>query len=188
MSAVSSPFGFKPVFHPSGQIVANAYYPTVATMAAIYKGDPVKLDGTTGVVIIAGDGDATLGVFAGCEYTDATGKPTYSPYWPGSTAGATNIVFYVYDDLNLIYEAQGVSVIAATAIGDSCDSTAATGSAYTGQSLVTLKTGTLSGAATVKQWRIMGLAPWIDNSWADTYPVLRVTQGLNFRFTAKDAI
>jgi hypothetical protein len=188
MSATSSPFGFKPVFHPSGQIVANAYYPTVSTNAAIYRGDPVKLDGTTGVVILAGDSDAIIGMFAGCEYTDVDGKPNLKPYWPGSTAGATNIVFYVYDDPFIIYEAQGAGVVAATAIGDSCDSTAATGSTYTGTSAIVLKTGTLSGAATVKQWRIMGLGGQIDNAWGDAYTVLRVTIGQSQRFTEVNAI
>ena len=188
MSAVSSPQGFKPVFHPSGQIVANAYYPTVATNAAIYKGDPVKLDGTTGVVIIAGGSDAIIGVFAGCEYTDVDGKPRYSPYWPGSTSGATNIVFYVYDDPFIVYEVQGAGVVAATAIGDSADSTIAAGSTYTGNTASYLATASLAGAATVKQWRIMGLGGGIDNAWGDAYTVLRVTIGQSQRITEVNSI
>lgn len=190
MSAVNAPFGFKPVFHPSGQIVANAYYPTVANgpSSAIYKGDPVKLAGDTNVVTLASDSDAIIGVFAGCEYTDVNGKPNESPYWPGTTTGATNIVFYVYDDPFIVYEAQGAGSVANTAIGDSCDSTAATGSTYTGNSAIVLKSGTLSGAATVKQWRIMGLGGAIDNAWGDAYTVLRVTIGQSQRFTEVNAI
>lgn len=190
MSAVSSPQGFVPVFHPSGQTVANPYYPTVSSgpSSAIYKGDPVKLTGDTNVVTLAADGDAIIGVFAGCEYTDVDGRPRYSPYWPGTTTGATNIVFYVYDDPFIIYEAQGAGSVANTAIGDSCDSTAATGSTYTGVSAVVLKTGTLSGAATVKQWRIMGLGGQITNAWGDAYTVLRVTIGQSQRFTEVNAI
>jgi hypothetical protein len=190
MSAVSAPQGFLPVFHPSGQIVANTYYPTVASgpTSAIFKGDPVKLTGDTTVVSLAGDSDAICGVFAGCEYTDVDGKPTYKPYWPGTTSGATNIVFYVYDDMNIIYEAQGAGSVANTAIGDSCDSTAATGSTYTGVSAVVLKTGTLSGAATVKQWRIVGLGQQVTNAWGDAFTVLRVRVGLNQFVSEPNAI
>jgi len=51
-----------------------------------------------------------------------------------------------------------------------------------------LATGTLSGAATVKQWRIMGLGQGIDNAWGDAYTVLRVTLGQSQRFTEVNAI
>lgn len=190
MSSVNSPFGFLPVFHPSGQIVANLYEPTVASgpSSAIYKGDPVKLVGSTDVINLAGDSDAIIGVFAGCEYTDSDGKPNFRSYWPGTTSGATNIKFWVYDDPFIIYEAQGAGAIANTAIGDSCDSTAATGSSYTGVSGIYLKSGTLSGAATVKQWRIVGLAPRVDNAWGDAYTVLRVRVGLNQFVSEPNAI
>ena len=172
MSATNAPQGFVPVFHPSGIITPNVYEPTVATNAAIYKGDPVKLDGTTGVVIIAAANDAILGVFAGCEY-DLNGKPTYSPYWPGSTTGATNIKFYVYDDLFIEYEVQVPGSVAATAIGDSSDSVIAAGSAYTGVTGSYLST-TLSGAAAANQWRIVGKGNGVDNAWGDAYTVVRV--------------
>lgn len=190
MSASNAPFGFAPVFHPSGQIVANIYTPTVANgpTSAIYKGDPVKLSGDTSVVTLAGDADAIIGVFAGCEYTDATGKPTVSSYWPGTTTGATNIKFYVYDDPFIVYEAQGAGAIAITAIGDSCDSTAATGNTNTGVSGIYLKSGTLSGAATVKQWRILGLGGSISNAWGDAYTVVRVKIGQSQLISEPNAI
>jgi hypothetical protein len=173
MSATLAPQGFIPVFHPSGIITPNVYEPTVATNAAIYKGDPVQLDATTGVVIIAGVNDDILGVFAGCEY-DLNGKPTYSPYWPGSTTGATNIKFYVYDDPFIQYEVQVNGSVAATAIGDSSDSVIAAGSSYTGVTASYLNS-TLSGATTALQWRIMGKGMAIDNAWGDAYTVVRVT-------------
>ena len=171
MSTTLSPSGFNPVYHPSGQIVANLYEPTVATNAAIYKGDPVKLDGTTGVVIIAAANDAILGVFAGCEYIDVDGKPNYKPYWPGSTSGATNIKFYVYDDPFIVYEIQAGGSIAATEIGAAADFVIAAGSTYTGV------TGTYLGtsAAAGNNFRITGLAPRAGNTWGDTYTVVRGT-------------
>jgi len=188
MSATLAPFGFKPVFHPSGQIVANLYQPTTIHASACYAGDPVKLTGGTDVIAIAAGSDAIIGVFAGCEYTNSDGVPVQSPYWPASQAGTTNIKWWVYDDPLIVYESQGAGVVAATAIGDSCDSTIGAGNAYTGVSGTKLATGTLSGAATVKQWRIMGLGQGIDNAWGDAYTVLRVTLGQSQRFTEVNAI
>lgn len=189
MSAVVSPQGFVPVFHPSGQTVANLYQPTVANgpTAAIYKGDPVKLSGDTNVVTIAAGSDAIIGVFAGCEYTDATGKPTESSYWPGTTTGATNIKFWVYDDPFIVYEVQQGGSAANTVIGDSSDSVIAAGNANTGITGSYLS-HTLGGAGTVKQWRYQGLGQQLDNAWGDAYTIVRVTIGQSQRITQVNSI
>ena len=186
MTAVASYFGAKAVFHPSGTIRTETLFPTVATNAAIYKGDLVKWDGTTGVCIVSGAGDASIGVFDGCRYNDATGKPTYSPYWPGSTSGATNIEYYVITDPMTVFEVQASIAVAATAIGDSANITYAAGSAVTGQSASYV--AALTGATTVGNWRIMGLGGGLDNAWGDAKTILRVTLGANQRFTQVNAI
>lgn len=97
MSTTAQAYGLIPVSHPSGQNRANLYTIASGYGTAIYKGDLVKVhtDGTLNIG--GGAGVASVGVFAGCEYTDANGKPTVSPYWPASTT-ATNIKAYVYDD------------------------------------------------------------------------------------------
>jgi len=191
MSATNAPFGFRPVYHPSGNIVANLYEPTVATNAAIYQGDPVILTGATSVCIIAvgtgGSPGLVAGVFAGCEYVDVDGKPTYKPYWPGSTSGATNIKFWVYDQLDLVFEVQAAGSLANTSIADSADYTYAAGSTYTGISASYLST-TLAGAATSKQFRIIGLGQQVDNAWSDAYTVVRVQIAQNMRFTPVNSI
>jgi hypothetical protein len=186
MTAAAAYFGAKAVYHPSGTIRTETFYPSVSTNAAIYKGDLVKLDGTTGVVIVSAAGDASIGVFDGCRYTDVTGKPTYSPYWPGSTAGATNIEFYVVTDILTEFEIQSSTAVAITAIGDSVPIVYAAGSTRTGVS--GCYAGTLSGAAAVSNWRIMGLGGGVDNAWGDAYTILRVMLGANQRFTQVNAI
>lgn len=188
MSATAAPFGLKPVFHPSGQIVANLYQPTSIPASACYMGDPVKLTGDAYVVSIAAGSDAIIGVFAGCEYVTADGTRVQSPYWPASLSGVTDIKWWVYDDPFIVYEVQAAGSVANTAIGDSADTTIAAGSANTGVSGTKLATGSLSGAATVKQWRIMGLGQQIDNAWGDSYTILRVTIGQSQRFTEVNAI
>ena len=187
MTAAVARFGAKAVFHPSGTIRTETFYPTVSTNAAIYKGDLVKLDGTTGVVIISAAGDASIGVFDGCKYNDATGKPTYSPFWPGSTSGATNIEFYVITDILTVFEIQANGSKAATAIGDSSNVVVAAGNTNTGISGSYLN-DTLLGAAAVGNFRIMGLGGGLDNAWGDAFTIVRVTLGANQRFTQVNSI
>jgi len=186
MTTSLAPFGARAVSHPAGAIRTETFCPTVSTNAAIYKGDLVKLDGTTGVVIVSAAGDASIGVFDGCEYIDSTGKPVYSPYWPGSTPGATAIKFYVITDINTVFEVQADISVAATAIGDSMALVYAAGNANTGQSASYVHV--LSGAGAVSNWRIMGAGLRTDNAFGDTYTVLRMTLGANQRFTQVNAI
>ena len=186
MTASAAYFGARAIYHPSGTIRTETFYPTVSTNAAIYKGDLVKWDGTTGVCIVSGAGDASIGVFDGCRYNDATGKPTYSPYWPGSTSGATNIEFYVITDILTEFEIQASIAVAATAVGDSANITYAAGSAVTGQSASYI--AALTGAAAVGNFRIMGVGLGIDNAWGDAKTIVRVTIGANQRFTQVNAI
>lgn len=147
MSATSAAFGFRPSFHNSGQIRAKAYTIATGYAANIFNGDPVKLvdagtiqlgtsDGTrTGTV----DGISVLGIFQGCEYTDSLGKPVVSNYWPTGTA-ATNIVAYVIDDPEALFDVEYVNPSAGTtvqtAVGEECDwtATAPGGSTSTGLS------------------------------------------------------
>ena len=186
MTATASYFGARAVSHPSGTIRTETFFPTVSTMAAIYKGDLVKYDGTTGVIIVSAAGDASIGVFDGCRYNDATGKPTYSPYWPGSTSGATNIEFYVITDIMTVFEIQASIAVAATAIGDSANITYVAGSTVTGQSGNYI--AALSAAGAVGNFRIAGLGMQLDNAWGDAKTIVRVTIGANQRFTQVNAI
>ncbi len=177
MSATASPNGLTPVYHPSGLDRASAYTITAAYSSGIFKGDPVILN-ANGTITVGAAASALLGVFAGCEYIDATGKPTYSNFWPASqsTQSGSVITAWVYTDPEIVYEIQGVSALTVAAIGDEADiSTYAAGSTSTGLSIVSLATGTLAGAGSQKQFRIIGAGLAPDNLIGDTYPVLRVT-------------
>ena len=177
MSATAAPMGLTPVYHPSGLDRASAYTINPTYNTSIFKGDPVILN-TNGTVTVGAAATALLGVFAGCEYVDATGKPTYSNFYPASQSVQANSVItaWVYTDPEIVYEVQGVSALTQAAIGDEADiSTYAAGSTSTGLSIVSLATGTLAGAAAQKQFRIIGAGLAPDNALTDTYPVLRVT-------------
>lgn len=113
MSAISAPFGFRPSYHNSGQVRAKAYTIASAYAANIFSGDPVKLVNTGSIQLGTNDGTRTgttdgvllVGIFAGCQYRDVTGKPVVSPFWPSGTT-ATEIVAWVYDDPETLFEAQ----------------------------------------------------------------------------------
>lgn len=187
MTATVAPFGAKAVYHPSGTIRTETFYPQAINASACYKGDLVKLTGGTDVVAIAAANDATIGVFDGCKYTDSTGKPTYSPYWPASLSGVTNIEWYVITDIQTEFEIQSAGSVAATAIGDSADVVVAAGNDNTGVSGSYLS-ATLKGAAAVGNFRIAGIALDLNNAWGDAYTVLRVTMGKNQRYTQVNSI
>lgn len=178
MSSTSVAFGFRPSFHPSGQMRPKAYTIASTYAANIFAGDPVKLvdagtiqlgtsDGTrTGTL----DGISLLGIFAGCEYTDATGKPTVSNFWPTGTT-ATNIIAYVYDDpetlFNVEYANPSAGTTVQTAVGEGCDwvPTAPGGSTSTGLSATLLS----AIVATSGQFQITGFLGNPADTLTDAY-------------------
>ena len=189
MSATNAPFGVRVVYHPSGVIRTRTLtgFSTIPA-SAVYRGDLVKLTGGTDVAAIIAANDAAFGVFDGCRYTDSTGRPTYSPFWPASLSGVTNIEWYVipFDPL-MECEIQAGGSIANTAIGDSADIVIAAGNANTGVSGSYMNT-TLKGAAAVGNFRILGAAPYVDNAFGDSYTIVRVQIAKNQLLTEVNSI
>lgn len=175
MSATSAPFGFRPAYHPTGLDRASKYAITGGYVSVIYKGMPVILN-TNGTVVQGTAAADLLGVFAGCEYVDTTGKPTWSNYWPaGQTVLAGTVpLAWVYDNPDIVYEVQADGSIAATAVGDQADvSNVTAGSASTGLSAATLS-ASLAGAGVQAQWRIVGFSQAVDNTPGDAFTVVQV--------------
>ena len=185
MSSTSAPFGFRPSFHNSGQIRPKAYTIASTYAANIFSGDPVKL--TDNGVIQLGTSDGTrdgtvggillLGIFAGCQYLDSSGKPVVSPYWPSGTT-ATEIVAWVYDDPETLFDAQytnpgtpGVTTMQ-TAVGEECDWVVASPGGSTRTGLSSTQLGVIE--ATSGQFQITGFAYNINDSITDAYIVATV--------------
>ena len=167
MSATSAPFGFRASYHNSGQIIAKAY--TIASGYAqnVFQGDPVKL--VDAGVIQLGTNDGTrsgsvggislLGIFAGCLYNDALGRPTVSPFWPTGIT-ATEIIAWVYDDPEILFAVQydnpgtaGTDTVQ-TAVGEQCDWTVASPGGSTATGLSNCKLTAIQ--ATQGQFQITG--------------------------------
>ena len=183
MSSISAPFGFRASYHNSGQMRPKAYVIASTYAANIFSGDPVKL--TDNGVIQLGTSDGTrsgttdgvslLGIFAGVQYLDATGKPTISPFWPSGTTG-TEITAWVYDDPETLFDVQynnpSAGTTIQTAVGEECDWTVASpgGSTQTGLS----NTYLTAIQATSGQFQITGFGYEINDSLTDAYVVVSV--------------
>ena len=178
MSATSAPFGLRPAFHPSGLDRAQALANGIVSgySSNILKGQPVAYNPSNGVIIAATAGAAWSGAFAGVEWTDTTGRRRISNYWPASTAFQTgSCVAYFYNDANIVYEIQADATIAQTSIGNEYNfSNITAGSATTGLSAATLGVSTAVGNGVQGDMRVVDIAPYVDNAWGDSYPIVRV--------------
>jgi hypothetical protein len=151
MANPDAPFGFRVVKSRSGNAsnMVNEYAIESTYGTSLFTGDAVALD-ASGRCIIATAGEAIVGIFQGCRYTDSTGNMVFRPYWPASTV-ATNPVALVADDPSLVLEVQSDGSMTAADIGQLCDlDTSQAGSTATGMS----KMQTSATGSTQDQFRI----------------------------------
>lgn len=185
MSSSNAPFGFICARSGNGQSFARPFPIASGYAVNIFQGDPVKLVGTDGlnetngtVDLATTDGarasactSPVLGIFAGCEYTDSTGKPVKSNYWPASTV-ASDAVAYVYEASANEFTVQCDGSIAATKIGSQTNTsgfnTSSGGSTSTGRSTATVS-ATLIGDDAQGQWTIVDFDRSVDNVAGDSY-------------------
>lgn len=183
MATTLNGFGLIPKYNLGGIIRPRAYYLGIASgySTALYKYTPVALNSSGNLVVATAGANDILGVFAGWEGIDSTGKWWTLNNWPASQtyASAERMYAYVWDDPNIIYRIQADATVA-QANGGQVDisSNIGSGSATTGLSSCTANGASLSTSAQ-KQLRIMELAPVYDdiaggNAWGDTYPILDV--------------
>jgi hypothetical protein len=192
MANKDAPFGFRPTKMLGGAPFngGQTEYGIESEYATnIFSGDAVELhtDGT--VTVAAAAATNILGVFNGCFYTDSTGKPTYSKYWPASTT-ATDAVAYVIDDPNVLFEAQEDSTNIGSSWPDNRGANANlvsthAGSTKTGRSKQELDSSDIQAATS--QFRIVELSKDPDNSdtaSANCNFLVRVNEGLYYSNTA----
>jgi hypothetical protein len=135
----------------------------------------IQLGSSDGTRTGTTDGVSLLGIFAGCQYLDASGKPTISPFWPSGATG-TEITAWVYDDPETLFDVQynnpSAGTTVQTAVGEECDWTVASpgGSTQTGLS----NTFLTAIQATSGQFQITGFGFEINDSLTDAYVVVSV--------------
>jgi hypothetical protein len=137
---VSAPYGFRPINRVDGMPYAGAIRQLPVTQAgAMYYGDLVELDigGIVGTSTSLTSG-AKLGVFVGCQYTNAQGQTIQAQYYPGSSV--TNAIAYVVDDpmaafqVAVTSDGSTIATVTRAAVGTNVTALAGTPSATTGDS------------------------------------------------------
>jgi hypothetical protein len=186
MSATYAPFGLKPIYHPSGITRALNFTGAYDTNAVFYSGTPVALDeattaGTSTLVVASNTPTANMrlaGVFGGVEYTDASGRRTVSKWFGPALGTATDVVMWIFQDPEIVYEIQANGSIANTQVGQEFNFTAVTSGQIIGNGGLGTSTAALSPTAvatgTQAQLQIVGLGREIDNAWGDTATIVNV--------------
>ena len=178
MANANVAFGFKPVgMHGSSPATqGTSQYFIASDASAIFQGSPVKAELTGGTIQIAsasGNGDQLVGVFAGCEFVDATtGKLRFSNTWPGSGSANTNfdIKGFVYDNpaQRFIIASDGTNTDRATAKADifkTADiASGASGNTTTGISSAVLDISTAEDTDTSNVVMILGIHEDVTNA------------------------
>ena len=206
MSTTFKPFGLKPVYHPSGldravPFVGTNTFVTGSTFTApyslstgqtFYQYQPVSLT-ASGQLTIANQTAASgtvYGVFDGVEYTTAEGRRTVGKSASKVTLdAATQIVFWIFADPAIVYEAQVNGSASTGSIGRQYNFDTTAGSLVT--SGYTIGTGgagfsttallATPVATTVQgQVRVVGLGREVAyptgelNAWGDNFTIVQV--------------
>jgi hypothetical protein len=201
MANANVAFGFKPVGkHGSSPATqGTSQYFIASDASAIFQGSPVKAELTGGTIQIAsasGNGDQFVGVFAGCEFVDATtGKLRFSNTWPGSGSANTNfdIKGFVYDDPSqrFIIASDGTNTDRATAKADifkTADiASGASGNTTTGISSAVLDISTAEDTDTSNCVMILGIHEDVTNADHSAAGVSYIVKINNHALSGSDA-
>jgi hypothetical protein len=206
MSTTLRPFGMKPVYHPSGldravpfagtnSFITGVSYTAPYSLSAgqsFYQYQPVGIT-SSGQLTIAATAAATspvYGVFDGVEYTTAEGRRTLGKNASKATLdAASSIVFWIFQDPELVYEIQAAGSVTSAAIGSqynfSAGTNQTTADGYTiGVGGAGFSTTALAASAVASgaqgQVRVVGLGREVSypagelNNWGDTYTIVQV--------------
>ena len=201
MANINVAFGLKPVGkHGSSPATqGTSQYFIASDASAIFQGSPVKAELTGGTIQIGsatGNGDQLLGVFAGCEYVDATtGKLKFSNTWPGSGSANTNfdIKGFVYDNPSqrFIIASDGTNTDRATAKADifkTADiASGASGNTTTGISSAVLDISTAEDTDTSNCVMILGIHEDVTNADHSAAGVSYIVKINNHALLSSDA-
>ena len=201
MANANVAFGFKPVgkhgSSPSTQ--GTSQYFIASDASAIFQGSPVKAELTGGTIQVAsasGNGDQFVGIFAGCEYVDAsTGKLRFNNTWPGSGSANTDfdIKGFVYDDPSqrFIIASDGTNTDRATAKVDifkTADiASGASGNTTTGISSAVLDISTAEDTDTSNCVMILGIHEDVTNADHSAAGVSYIVKINNHALNSSDA-
>ena len=206
MSTTFQPFGLKPAYHPSGLDRATQFVGTnsfqaatdntynapygLTTGQAFYQYQPVGIN-SSGQLVPAATLAATsrfFGVFDGVEFTDSQGRRSVAKWASKATLDAsTQIIFWLFTDPAMVYEARVNGSVLPTAIGQEYNFDA-TNNATVGYSIGNGGAGfsqTALAATSVAlgaqgQVKVVGLGREVayptgqTNAWGDAFTIVQV--------------
>lgn len=182
MSTSLNGFGMIPKYNLGGIIRPRAYLSGIASgyNTAIYKYQPVALNSSGQLVIGAASGADIIGVFAGWEGLDNTGKWWTINNWSANQtySAAEEMNAYIWDDPNIVYRVQADGAVAQSNGGqlNFTSATVGNGNATTGYSQATLSASSLStsGQGMVRVVELPVITTEGGNAWGDAFTVLDV--------------
>ena len=162
----STGFGLKPIKKVGQNYDAGGLgeYPVAASATAIYNQDLVAMANTGTAAVAAAGTTHNLGSLNGVFFTDATTeKPTFANNLKASNT-ATDIVAFITDDPNQIYEirSNNSGASAQTDVGNTAEISYSAGASPNYISRTTLDDSTLATAT--QQLKIVGVSRDPDNS------------------------
>lgn len=206
MSTTFKPFGLKPAYHPSGLDRATQFVGTnsfqgsndntynapygLTSGQAFYQYQPVAIN-SSGQLVPAPTTAVSgrmFGVFDGVEFTDSQGRRSVAKWASKTTLDAsTQIIFWLFTDPALVYEAQVRGSVLPTAIGQEYNFDA-TNTAASGTSIgnggagfsTTALAATSVALGAQGQVKVVGLGREVafptgeTNAWGDAYTIVQV--------------
>ena len=182
MASTASPYGLKPVNRVDGMPYAGATQTFLINPAGtntnIFYGSIVLIDASGYIALstatgadlttnnLGGNGVGAIGVFVGCEYTNAQGQIINSQYYPSGTTGV--VTAKVITDPNVVFQGQldgsGAQTVLGTNTFLAAVQSTSTGSTTTGNSTSALESTVVTTAAA---FRIVGFASTPGDAYTD---------------------
>lgn len=184
MATTAAPYGFKPVNLIGGQPYAGSTREFLIDPAGystnIFNGSIVYVNGSGYINIATTDGsDGTtnafpagttltgaVGIFVGCQYTNAQGQRIWSQYYPSGVTG--DVRAYVVDDPDVVLQVQANGAVAQAKLGENVILAAvqstSTGSTTTGNSSTAVSATSKTATA---PFRIVGFVSTPGDAYTD---------------------
>lgn len=179
MSNTNSPYGLRAVNLVGGLPYAGSTRQFLIDPAGyasnIFNGQIVAVNANGYLNIVTATGaDAggnvfpagTIGVFVGCEFTNAQGQRMFSQYYPSGTTG--DVRAYVIDDDRVVFQAQMDGQVTQAALGANTFMAAAqsssTGSTQNGNSNSAVES---TAVTTTAAFRIVGFASPLTDTYTE---------------------
>lgn len=172
MATTAAPYGLVPINVIGGLPFAGSTRFLKVTNSygtSIFNGDVVKLAATGTVEKDTGTTTATpVGVFLGCQYTDPGTSQIWQRNWWTASTVATDIMAYVLDNPNQLFQIQASGSIAQTGLGNNAALVQTAGSTANGKSKVALNHSSIATTDTLPL-RIIDFVYGPDSAPGDAY-------------------